>query len=101
MQPTELVCRKHIIYYVIAPNLSVFHVLYNEAALAAAPPQNQKMFKIGAVYVVRSLHTHFEPNQTILAMFCTQPAKSPHLSTPPYILLSGQISFIFHRYPFQ
>ena len=70
----------------IAPNLSVFHVLIkSDAAAAAAPLQNQKMFKIGAVYVVRSLHTHFEPNQTILAMFCTQPAKSPHLSTPPYI----------------
>ena len=68
----------------IAPNLSVFHVLYNDAAAAAALPQNQKMLKIGAVYVVRSLHTNFEPNQTILAMFCTQPAKSPHLSTPPY-----------------
>ena len=70
----------------IAPNLSVFHVLIkSDAAAAATPTQNQKMFKIGAVYVVRSLHTHFEPNQTILAMFCTQPAKSPHLSTPPYI----------------
>ena len=69
----------------IAPNLSVFHVLIkSDAAAAAAPLQNQKMFKIGAVYVVRSLHTNFEPNQTILAMFCSQPAKSPHLSTPPY-----------------
>ena len=68
----------------IAPNLSVFHVLIkSDAAAAATPTQNQKMFKIGAVYVVRSLHTHFEPNQTILAMFCSQPAKSPHLSTPP------------------
>ena len=61
----------------------VFHVLYNDAAAAAAPPQNQKMLKIGAVYVVRSLHTNFEPNRTILTMFCSQPAKSPHLSTPP------------------
>ena len=56
--------------------------------MAAAPPQNQKMFKIGAVYVVRSLHTNFEPNQTILAMFCTQPAKSPHLSTPPLVIVT-------------
>ena len=29
----------------IAPNLSVFHVLYNDAAAAAAPPQNKKNVK--------------------------------------------------------